>query len=50
MSTDPKEGPPTSTLEEILSPNPDPDGMSTDPKEGLPTSPLEEELFCEMLF
>ena len=36
--------------QEILSPNPDPDGMSTDLKEGPPTSPLEEELFCEMLF
>ena len=36
--------------QEILSPNPDPDGISTDPKEGPPTSPLEEELFCEMLF
>jgi hypothetical protein len=36
--------------QEILSPNPDPDGMSTDPKEGLPTLTFEEELFCEMLF
>ncbi len=36
--------------QEILSPNPDPDGMITDPREGPPTSPLEEELFCEMLF
>ncbi len=36
--------------QEILSPNPDPEGMVTDPREGPPTSPLEEELFCEMLF
>ena len=36
--------------QEILSLNPDPDGMSTDPKKGPPTSPLEEELFCEVLF